>query len=275
MFNNSIILSELINASKKVVNNWEKGDLAAAVRNLSCVLEEVQEEIDSIKANPAIVDQARSMYTSDDIEIPEVPLMSRHEDGGAWVSAWVFVPPADADQEGEPEEPLTGIHLIASVLEKIADIKTSSLIRDFAPAYFKDEGIEIEVPLMPGVPNLSSVDTMEDLSAAINAYDKAVEAQFPEESYDMSGIMEHGKGSKFFNELPLGSAAEHFFCAYQRIMGVQEGAYVVEMYDLNTDVFVTNNMMEADDFAELIAPCTVFELDNSTNPPQLHEVGTY
>lgn len=42
-------------------------------------------------ATPALVEKARNIYGSDDIEIDDNALTSRGDDPGTWVQAWVWV----------------------------------------------------------------------------------------------------------------------------------------------------------------------------------------
>lgn len=47
---------------------------------------------------PNIVEQARAIHASDDVEVDDDPFISVG-DGGKWVSAWVWVPNADAEDD--------------------------------------------------------------------------------------------------------------------------------------------------------------------------------
>lgn len=77
----------LESAARDVVRKWETGDLAAAVRELSAVLDGL--EVDRVDYAEAI-DVARRHTGTDEIEVDDDPLVSVGEDG-TWVSAWVFV----------------------------------------------------------------------------------------------------------------------------------------------------------------------------------------
>jgi len=55
------------------------------------------------KADPALIEDARATYGSDEIEIDEDAGTSRGEDAGTWVAAWVWVPDA-LDEDEEPAE---------------------------------------------------------------------------------------------------------------------------------------------------------------------------
>lgn len=46
------------------------------------------------------IQAARDNYASDDIEIDDTPLLSPGE-GGVWVSAWVWVPTADDEDDND------------------------------------------------------------------------------------------------------------------------------------------------------------------------------
>lgn len=77
--------------ARAVVANWDNGDLAGAVRAMGDHLQQLdQDRLD----HEGTITAARSNYaepSGDDIEIDDVPLVSTAE-GGAWVSAWVWVP---------------------------------------------------------------------------------------------------------------------------------------------------------------------------------------
>lgn len=86
-------------AAREVVKNWEKGDLAATVRNLSGVLKTLDEE--RIKHAGAI-GIARGKV-NDELEIDDVPLIAGSENG-AWVGAWIWVTSvegAEVDQRSQ------------------------------------------------------------------------------------------------------------------------------------------------------------------------------
>lgn len=168
----------------------------------------------------------------------------------------------------------TAIATAGAIVVQIADIKTSHLIREYAPAYFESEGIAVSVPTMPELPPLDGIATMEALGAVTAAYARQLDEQFPEEDDHISDIMEHGKGSKFFNELPLGPAAETLFKKFLELLPRRDGKYVVDSYDLDDAVFFTDELEEAEAIASEIQPCSIYEVDRSTNPPRMLEVTT-
>ncbi len=74
--------------AKNVVDNWEKGDLASAVRALDVELKEIRA---NRKDHEETIETARKSYCTDDVEIDDDPMVSIGEDG-VWVGAWVWVP---------------------------------------------------------------------------------------------------------------------------------------------------------------------------------------
>lgn len=74
-------------AAREVVKNWEKGDLAGAVRELSKALTEIDEARTKHAAAIAVARQ----QCNDELEIDDVPLLSVSENG-VFVGAWVYVP---------------------------------------------------------------------------------------------------------------------------------------------------------------------------------------
>jgi hypothetical protein len=66
---------------------------------LAACLDQIED--DRLKAQEQI-EEARCCYASDDIEIDDVPLVSRTDDNnGAWISAWVRIAPdVDSEQDG-------------------------------------------------------------------------------------------------------------------------------------------------------------------------------
>jgi hypothetical protein len=85
-------MQRLIEAARAVMANWERGDLAAAVRELAAALPP--------EAPEAIRDSAAELYAGNDIEIDDVAYLSEG-DGGTWVSAWVWMPCDSSDEENE------------------------------------------------------------------------------------------------------------------------------------------------------------------------------
>lgn len=73
----------LVEAAQRVIDTWQSGDLAGAVRALQQVMPE--------QADEALRERAAVQYASDDIEIDDVAYAAKSNDG-AWVSAWVWVP---------------------------------------------------------------------------------------------------------------------------------------------------------------------------------------
>ncbi len=74
-------------AAREVVKNWEKGDLAGAVRELSKALTEIDEARTKHAAAIAVARQ----QCNDELEIDDEPLLSDSENG-VWVGAWIYVP---------------------------------------------------------------------------------------------------------------------------------------------------------------------------------------
>ncbi len=92
-------MQRLIDAAKQVVEQWEKGDLAAAVRALDAVLNDPE-----VFSTDDEIQQAREIHATDEVEIDDGAFASRAEGEGMWVSAWVWVPKPDSDEE-EDDEP--------------------------------------------------------------------------------------------------------------------------------------------------------------------------
>jgi hypothetical protein len=84
-------------AAREVVKNWEKGDLAAAVRELSDVLK----KIDQDRINHAGAIAIARAQVNDELEIDDEPLIAASENG-AWVSAWIWVPSEEGAEINEP-----------------------------------------------------------------------------------------------------------------------------------------------------------------------------
>ena len=76
----------LVDAAQRVIDSWEKGDLAGAVRAL--------QEAMPTKADEDLRDVAAERYANDDVEIDDTAYVCEGN-GGYWVSAWVWVPEGD------------------------------------------------------------------------------------------------------------------------------------------------------------------------------------
>lgn len=82
-------------------------DTASLVRKLKAsepyeqTLENVADRLDAIKleavAHAEVIQEARNIHTSDDLEIDDEPELSIGE-GGIWVAAWVWVS-VDTEEE--------------------------------------------------------------------------------------------------------------------------------------------------------------------------------
>lgn len=85
----SLLLETLAQA---VVDNWEKGDLAAAVTSLGKELEQIKNR--RAQSAPMIA-AARRLHASDDCEIDDEPMVSpgEAEGDGGWVNAWLWIHP--------------------------------------------------------------------------------------------------------------------------------------------------------------------------------------
>ncbi len=269
-------IAKLMKAARDVIATWERGDLAGSVRDLEAAVNECHGVIDLSESNPDIIEQARDMYANDELQIDDSPVLAPADDG-TWVSAWVWVPKEDGQQaEAEDESvALTGLTLLAAIIEKIADIKTSNLIRTFAPAYYREQGESFEYIPLPDVPDLSLVVSTEALNTVLDAYMAEAKAQWPDEDKDISDILEFGRGAKFHNELYMGDRAESFLKHYLALVGEKDNGLFVDSYDLNCAVFYTDSLEEANEFAGLIAPATVFEIDSSTTPPAVVEMNSF
>ena len=126
-------VEDLLSAAKEVINCWEKGDLAAAVRELVVCVRVIDEDVpdqagaeksaDRLKTrlghlvraglefgdcvaafgatesqDHAVAQARRLFHDAGDIEIDTTTVVSRDEGYGAYVMAWVHVPdtkPAD------------------------------------------------------------------------------------------------------------------------------------------------------------------------------------
>ena len=71
-----------------VVANWEKGDLATAVREMSAHLDVLTADRNNCRS---AVDSARTTYSDGDVSFDDCPDVAPAE-GGAHVAAWVWVP---------------------------------------------------------------------------------------------------------------------------------------------------------------------------------------
>jgi outer membrane murein-binding lipoprotein Lpp len=91
-------MAELERLAVQVVDRWERGDLAAAVRELACHLDMLRDDRIRYKSQ---IDAARETYATpsdNDIEVDTDAMVSATENG-CWVSAWVMVREDDA-QDG-------------------------------------------------------------------------------------------------------------------------------------------------------------------------------
>lgn len=96
-----ILLEQL---ATQVVENWDRGDLAARVRALSDHLEDLRNDRRRHQAAIAFARDHYAVPSDDDIEIDDAPLTSASHEG-VWISAWLWVdhdqvPPANAPGEG-------------------------------------------------------------------------------------------------------------------------------------------------------------------------------
>jgi len=82
-------MKNLITAARAVVDKWESGDLAAAVRALSAALPEGSEPV--IAAPEQIAAAKDFTGWSDDLKFDEAAEIS-HADGGHWISCWQWIP---------------------------------------------------------------------------------------------------------------------------------------------------------------------------------------
>ena len=105
-------MAEIERLAVQVVDRWERGDLAAAVRELACHLDMLRDDRLRYKSQ---IEAARATYaipSDNDIEVDEDAMVSATDDG-CWVSAWVMVRDVDdADAEGrEGAEVRNGQHV--------------------------------------------------------------------------------------------------------------------------------------------------------------------
>ena len=89
-------MPEIERLAVQVVDRWERGDLAAAVRELACHLDMLRDDRLRYKDQ---IQAARDTYAApsgNDIEVDEDAMVST-TDNGCWVSAWVMVRGGDAE----------------------------------------------------------------------------------------------------------------------------------------------------------------------------------
>lgn len=130
----------LRSTAQAVVDNWEKGDLAAAVRDLAQALKECNEA----DATPDEIDEARRLYASvtEGIEIDDNATTSR-ADEGSWVAAWVWL-------DNPPIEPL-------AIGSKFRSLKGDS------DSYIDEDGTEHEQHTTPEcVGTIASINHHDD-----------------------------------------------------------------------------------------------------------------
>ena len=90
MFNSTWTpIADVVSAARAVVERWERGDLAEAVRELNSALD----ELDASVATDEETMHAVRIHESDECSIDCPTLVSRSDDG-YWVSASLFVPSA-------------------------------------------------------------------------------------------------------------------------------------------------------------------------------------
>lgn len=54
------------------------------------------------QSDETLRERARAQYGSDEIEVDDDAQISRAQDGGAWVQAWVYIDTTDNPEEGRP-----------------------------------------------------------------------------------------------------------------------------------------------------------------------------
>jgi len=88
----------LICAAKRVIDNWDRGDLAQAVRDLSGALSELD------YASAEEIKLAREIHVGRgySVEVDDGAITSR-ANVGLWVQAWVWVDNPDEEVEEEVE----------------------------------------------------------------------------------------------------------------------------------------------------------------------------
>jgi len=86
--------NDLENAIKGIVAAWETGDLAAAVNSARALVEDGPEHVEVTDA--WLISAAKEIariYSSDEdaISFDDAPKVSRGEEDGAYVQAWIWV----------------------------------------------------------------------------------------------------------------------------------------------------------------------------------------
>ena len=56
---------------------------------------EIADSISPVNSDNELIEKARDIYVSDEIEIDDCPLILRGGEDGTWVNAWVRVPEED------------------------------------------------------------------------------------------------------------------------------------------------------------------------------------
>lgn len=75
-------------AARSVIANWEKGNLAQAVRELDLAVR--SQDLGRLECAQAI-QTARSHFTEDECVIDELPLVAPGEKG-AFIGVWIWIP---------------------------------------------------------------------------------------------------------------------------------------------------------------------------------------
>lgn len=91
----------LLQLATQVVDNWDRGDLAASVRALGEHLAEIQADRDHHQSSIVFAREHYALPSADDIEIDDAPLTSASHEG-VWINAWLWV---DHDQVPVPCPP--------------------------------------------------------------------------------------------------------------------------------------------------------------------------
>jgi len=89
-------MSTLRDAAQAVVDNWDKGDLAAAA------LRKLAEKLAEPLATENEINTARDIYLTDDIEIDDMQVAVSVGEGGKWIAAWGWL--SDEDLEEDEQE---------------------------------------------------------------------------------------------------------------------------------------------------------------------------
>lgn len=114
--------------------------------------------------------------------------------------------------------------LITKILEDISAVKRIHLLREYAEGFCRAEGVEYYRTHLPSPPDISDVTTLEDLSRIIDTFIEQANAQHAiPYGVEEGDVIEFGRGSKFYNELPMGSQAEIFLSAYLRLTSESKG----------------------------------------------------